>query len=127
MSGRRRTSMSASARIAAVAETAVAAGLPGVVLAAKLPNGETVEVAAGVRGLGGAAAMTGDTVFWVASFTKAITTAAVLQLVERGRVGLDEPAARWLPALATPRVLTGFDAAGAPQLAPAGRPITVRH
>jgi CubicO group peptidase (beta-lactamase class C family) len=71
--------------------------------------------------------MTPDTVFWIASFTKAITTAAVLQLVEEGRIGLDAPASRWLPALTAPKVLAGFDAAGAPQLAPARTPIKVRQ
>jgi methyl acetate hydrolase len=66
-------------------------------------------------------------VFWIASLTKALTTAAVLQLVEAGKLGLDDPVGRWLPDLATPPVLTGFDAAGAPVLAPAMTQITVRR
>jgi CubicO group peptidase (beta-lactamase class C family) len=86
-----------------------------------------VEAAAGVRGLDNPAPMTPDTVFWVASFTKALTTVAVLQLVEEGRIGLDAPASRWVPGLTAPKVLTGFNATGGPQLAPARTPITVRH
>jgi CubicO group peptidase (beta-lactamase class C family) len=71
--------------------------------------------------------MTSDTVFWIASFTKAVTTAAVLRLVEAGKVGLDDPAARWAPGLAAPQVLKGFDAAGAPVLAAATALVSVRH
>jgi methyl acetate hydrolase len=119
--------MDASGRISAALAEAVAGGLPGIAAAARLPDGTVVEAAAGVRGLDNSAPMTPDTVFWIASFTKAVTTAAVLQLVEAGRVELDAPASRWLPGLAAPKVLTGFDAAGAPQLAEAQAPITVRH
>ncbi len=119
--------MDASGRISAALAEAVAGGLPGIAAAARLPDGTVVEAAAGVRGLDNPAPMTPDTVFWIASFTKAVTTAAVLQLVEAGRVELDAPASRWLPGLAAPKVLTGFDAAGAPQLAEAKTPITIRH
>jgi CubicO group peptidase (beta-lactamase class C family) len=119
--------MSARARIEAAAAEAVAAGLPGVAVAARTPDGEVVEAFAGVRGLDNPAPVTPDTVFWIASFTKAITTAAVLQLVEAGKIALDDPVGPWLPALAQPKVLTGFDAAGAPQLKDADTAITVRH
>lgn len=119
--------MDANGRIEAALAQAMGNGLPGIAVAARLADGTVVEAAAGVRGLDNPAPMTPDTVFWIASFTKAITTAAVLQLVEAGRVGLDDPASRWLPGLAAPKVLTGFDAAGAPQLADAKTPITVRH
>ena len=119
--------MDAAERIEAALAKAVDGGLPGLAAAALLPDGRVVEAAAGVRGLDNPAPMTADTVFWIASFTKALTTAAVLQLVEAGRIGLDDPVARWLPGLAAPRLLAGFDAAGAPVLAGAAAPITVRH
>ena len=106
---------------------AVAGRLPGIAAAARLPDGTVVEAAAGVRGLDNPAPMTPETVFWMASFTKAVTTAAEMQLVEAGRVELDAPAARWLPGTAAPKVLTGFDAAGAPQLAEAQAWIGVRQ
>ncbi|MCB9878969.1 MAG: beta-lactamase family protein [Planctomycetes bacterium] len=38
-----------------------------------------------------------DTLFRMASNTKAVTAAAVLTLVEQGKVGLDDPIARWFP------------------------------
>ena len=59
--------------------------------------------------------------------TKAITSAAAMQLVEQGKLVLDEPIANILPELARPQVLEGFDAAGEPRLRPARRAITLRH
>ena len=60
--------------------------------------------------------MTADSVFWIASMTKAITTAAAMQLVEQGKLSLDEPIGKVLPDLASPQVLEGFDASGEPKL-----------
>jgi CubicO group peptidase (beta-lactamase class C family) len=119
--------MSERARIEAALAEALAGGLPGLAAAARLPGGEVVEAAAGVRGLDNPAAMTPDTVFWIASFTKAVTTAAALQLVEDGRLGLDDPVGGWLPTLAAPKVLRGFDGDGRPVLEAARTPITLRH
>jgi methyl acetate hydrolase len=68
-----------------------------------------------------------DSIFQIASMTKAITTVAALQLVEQGKVDLDEPIARRLPKLASLDVLEGFDAAGRPSLRPAKTAITLRH
>ena len=64
--------------------------------------------------------MTLDTVFWIASMTKAVTSVAAMQLVEQGRLELDAPLGELLPGLASPQVLEGFDAAGVPA-APAGQ------
>jgi CubicO group peptidase (beta-lactamase class C family) len=72
-------------------------------------------------------AMTADSVFWIASMTKAITTAAGMQLVEQGKLSLDEPIGKLLPDLAAPQVLEGFGADGAPKLRPATKAITLRH
>jgi methyl acetate hydrolase len=72
-------------------------------------------------------AMTADSVFWIASMTKAITAAAGMQLVEQGKLSLDEPIGKVLPDLAAPQVLDGFDAKGEPKLRPANKPITLRH
>src|ERR1700721_1178352 len=72
-------------------------------------------------------AMTADSVFWIASRTKAVTSAAGVQLVEQGKLSLDEPIGKLLPDLAAPQVLEGFDANGEPKLRPAKKPITLRH
>jgi CubicO group peptidase (beta-lactamase class C family) len=68
-----------------------------------------------------------DALFRIASMTKAITSTAAMQLVERGKLSLDRPIAELLPELASPQVLEGFDASGEPRLRPAARPITLRH
>ncbi len=41
--------------------------------------------------------MTTSTVFRIASQTKAITSAAVLALVEEGKIGLNEPVGHFIP------------------------------
>ena len=48
------------------------------------------EYASGKRGLASAELMTIDTVFWIASCTKMITSIAAMQLVEQGRLVLDD-------------------------------------
>jgi len=107
---------------------AVAAGeVPGVVAMAIAGDATIYEGAFGSRRLGSARPMALDTVVWIASMTKPITSAAALQLVEQDRLELDVPAARWAPELASVQVLEGFDAAGQPQLRPPKRPITLRH
>ena len=68
-----------------------------------------------------------DTLFQIASMTKALTSVAVLQLVERGKLDLDAPVGPILPELAEPQVLDGFDEDGAPILRPASTPVTLRH
>src|SRR5215831_2941549 len=71
--------------------------------------------------------MSTDTVSWIASMTKAITSAAAIQLVEQGRLTLDHQIADVLPELSAPQVLEGFDPSGEPRLRPAKRSITLRH
>ena len=107
---------------------AVAAGaVPGVVAMAADREGVIYEGAFGERALGSGQAMTQGTVGWIASMTKAITSVAAVQLVERGQLDLDAPASRIVPAIAAAQVLTGFDAAGNPQTRPPRRPVTLRH
>jgi methyl acetate hydrolase len=68
-----------------------------------------------------------DTVFWIASCTKAITSAAALQLAETGALDLDAPVGERLPMLAGLTVLDGFETDGTPRTRPARRPITLRR
>ncbi len=68
-----------------------------------------------------------DTIFQIASMTKAITSVAAMQLVEQARLSLDGPIETILPELARPQVITGFDDAGNATLRRAARPITLRH
>ena len=101
--------------------------VPGVVAMAATRECPLYQGAFGRRALPDGAAMTADTVFWIASMTKAITSTAAMQLVEQGKLTLDGPIAGVLPELAAPQVLEGFDSAGEPRLRPARRPITLRH
>ncbi|GAN77697.1 methyl acetate hydrolase AcmB [Acidisphaera rubrifaciens] len=99
--------------------------VPGVVAMATDRTGNIYEGAAGERTLGGAA-MTTDTVFAIFSTTKAITGTACLQLVEEGKLDLDAPAKKYLPAIGALQVLDGFDADGNPRLRAPKRDITTR-
>ncbi|WP_028347820.1 serine hydrolase domain-containing protein [Bradyrhizobium murdochi] len=101
--------------------------IPGVVAMAATGSEVIYQGAFGQRDLSKDDAMTADSVFWIASMTKAITTAAGMQLVEQGKLSLDEPIGKVLPDLASPQVLEGFDANGEPKLRPATKPITLRH
>ena len=101
--------------------------VPGVVAMATAGDATIYEGAFGTRRLGSVKPMAIDTVVWIASMTKPVTSAAAMQLVEKGRLQLDEPAARWAPDLAAVQVLEGFDASGTPRLRPPKRPITLRH
>ena len=100
--------------------------VPGVVALAADRNGTFYQGAFGRRGLGLDAPMTLDTVFRIASMTKAVTGVAAMQCVERGKLALDQPAGEIMPELAEPQVLEGFDADGKPILRPARRKITLR-
>ncbi|MEH2564519.1 serine hydrolase domain-containing protein [Bradyrhizobium sp. AZCC 2289] len=101
--------------------------IPGVVAIAATGNDIIYQGAFGKRDLAKDDAMTADSVFWIASMTKAITAAAGMQLVEQGKLSLDEPIGKVLPDLAAPQVLEGFDARGEPKLRAAKKPITLRH
>ena len=101
--------------------------IPGVVAMAATGSEVIYQGAFGKRDLAKDDPMTADSVFWIASMTKAITCAAGMQLVEQGKLSLDEPIGKLLPDLASPQVLEGFDANGEPKLRPAKKPITLRH
>ena len=67
------------------------AGAPGIVFAAVNKSGDIIfEHASGKVGVGKDAPMTMESVFWIASCTKMITGVAAMQLVEQGKLGLDD-------------------------------------
>jgi CubicO group peptidase (beta-lactamase class C family) len=68
--------------------------------------------------------MTIDTIFRIASQTKAITSVAVLSLVEEGKIGLGDPASRYLPSFAHTKVVARNGTESA--FVPAKRSITIR-
>ncbi|MGH6779901.1 MAG: serine hydrolase domain-containing protein [Bradyrhizobium sp.] len=101
--------------------------IPGAVAIAASGNDILYQGAFGRRDLSKDQPMTADSVFWIASMTKAITSAGAMQLVEQGKLSLDDPIGKVLPDLAAPQVLDGFNESGEPKLRPAKRPITLRH
>ncbi|WP_435242920.1 serine hydrolase domain-containing protein [Streptomyces cucumeris] len=97
--------------------------MPGAV--ALVARGDEVELAAvGTTDLGGGTPMARDTIFRIASMTKPITAAAVMTLVDEGRIALDDPLARWLPELSSPSVVR-TPSSPVDDVVPAARPITV--
>ena len=69
--------------------------------------------------------MTPDTIFRIASQTKALTSVAILSLMEEGKIGLNDPAGRYIPTFAKTTVAVANDQ-GAASVVPARRPITIR-
>jgi len=110
-----------------LSEAARAGEVPGVVAMVANRDGLLYAGGFGTRRLGADAPMTPDTVAWIASMTKAITTVALLQLVEEGRVDLDAPAATYAADIGEAALLHDFDAEGRPLTRKPGRPVTVRH
>ena len=115
--------------IATLVEDAVARNevAGAVTLVARLGRVGHLE-AVGWRDIERQAPMETDTLFRIASMTKAVTSVAVMQLYERGSLLLSDPVSRYLPAFAEMRVQreeAGADAEAV--LEPVQRPITIRH
>jgi methyl acetate hydrolase len=101
--------------------------IPCVVAIVGTPDKITFTGAFGKRDLQSGVSVKPDSIFAIASMTKAITSTAVMQLVEQGKVKLHEPVSKYLPQLAKLDVITGFDPAGKPILRPATKPVTAHH
>ena len=67
--------------------------------------------AAGLRDVAHSSPLAPDAIFRIASMTKPVTSLAAMMLAEDGAIGIEEPAARYLPELEGLRVLTAFDEA----------------
>ncbi|MFB7335164.1 serine hydrolase domain-containing protein [Streptomyces adustus] len=88
-------------------------------------RGDDVEVVTvGSADAEGTIPMARDSIFRIASITKPITAAAVLMLVEDGRIDLDSPVEKWLPELSSPMAVR-TPASPVEDVVPAARPITV--
>jgi CubicO group peptidase (beta-lactamase class C family) len=69
-----------------------------------------------------------NALFRIASMTKPVTSVAVMMLLEAGKLGLDDPVSKYLPAFENPRVISRFNAAdGTYETRAAKQPITIRH
>ncbi len=74
----------------------VALDIPGASVAVILPDGTLWSGGSGVAN-GGGTPVSSDMLFEIGSITKTFTSALVLSLAAEGRLGLDDPLARWLP------------------------------
>jgi CubicO group peptidase (beta-lactamase class C family) len=102
--------------------------VPGVVALVTDRERVLYQGAFGVADVATGRPLTVDALFRIASMTKAVTSLALMQLVEQGRLGLDDPAEKYLPELVGLKVFASFDpATGAYTLRPAARAPTVRH
>ncbi len=110
-----------------LSEAASSGSVPGVVALSADRNGTFYQGAFGACSKADGTPMALDTVFRIASMTKAVTGVAAMQCVERGQLSLDQAAGDIMPELAAPQVLDGFDADGKPRLRPARRNITLRQ
>jgi methyl acetate hydrolase len=111
-----------------VLRKAIEAGrIPGVVAMAADDRGVFYEGAFGRREVARAEPMTLDSVFRIASMTKAVTGVAAMQLVEKRRIGLEQPMGEVMPAVNDVKVLEGFNADGSPRLRDPRVPVTLRH
>jgi len=70
--------------------------------------------------------MTADAIFRIASESKPITSVAILQLAEAGKLSIDDPVSRWLPTFAQTVVASDAPGDSGRTLVPARRPITIR-
>jgi methyl acetate hydrolase len=113
--------------IEALLEGAVGDGaLPGVIAVAGDRDGTLYEGAFGGLSVDGDAPARADTMLAIMSMTKAITSVAALQLIERGSIQLEQPVADLLPAFGKLQVLDGFDGE-TPRLRPPARQATIRQ
>src|SRR4051794_12568456 len=67
--------------------------------------------------------MTTSTIFRIASQTKAITSTAILALVEEGKIGLTEPVGHFIPTFS--KTTVAVKEGSAIRMVPAKRPITI--
>lgn len=102
--------------------------VPGIVAMATDRRGIIYSGAFGTANGAANRPMTLDAVFRIASMTKAVTSVALMQLVDEKKVSLDDPASKFFPAFGALRVITDFNpATGAYTTRPASTPVTVRH
>jgi len=102
--------------------------VPGVVVAVVDKNGVLYNEAFGKSSTLRNTPMTKDTIFNMASMTKAITSAAIMILVDEGKLKVDDEVAKYLPKWKSPVVISKFNEADASfETRPAKRAITIRH
>ena len=102
--------------------------VPGVVVAIVNKDGVLYHEAFGRSSTLRDTPMAKDTIFNIASMTKAVTSVAIMMLVDEGKLKLDDDVAKYLPQYKNPLVISKFNEADASyETRPAKRPMTIRH
>jgi CubicO group peptidase (beta-lactamase class C family) len=107
----------------------VTGNIPGAVLLIQQHGKPVYFESFGVRSVTTKLRMTPDTIFRIYSMSKAITSVAAMMLVEDGKLSLDDPVSKYIPAFADAKVgVDVSDEAGQLplKLEPLKRPITIR-
>jgi CubicO group peptidase (beta-lactamase class C family) len=111
-----------------LADATVRDDVPGVVVTVVNKDGVLYHEAFGKSSTLRDAPMTKDTIFNIASMTKAVTSVAIMMLVDEGKLKLDDDVAKYLPKYKDPLVISKFNSAdGTYETRPAKRPIAIRH
>lgn len=114
------------ARIDSLMQQYIEENLIAGAVALVLQNGQPVyQRAAGWSDKEAGTKMTPDTIFRIASQTKALTSVAILQLQERGKLVITDPVSKFIPEFARTTVLVKNES-GTTSTVPAARPITLR-
>jgi CubicO group peptidase (beta-lactamase class C family) len=101
---------------------------PGVVALVVDRDGALFEAAAGKSDLTRGTPMRTDAIFNIASMTKPVTSVAIMQLHEQGKLQLDDPVSKYLPGFDKLQVITKFNEAdGTAESRPAKNVMTVRQ
>ena len=118
-------SSDALARIQPAMQANVDSGKYAGIVTVLARHGKLVHLqAVGKMNLDQDAPLTADALFRIASMSKPVTSVAAMQLVEQGKLHLDDPVSKYVPSFANARVYTGGGALN-PQTAPVNSPVTV--
>lgn len=71
--------------------------------------------------------MDGDTVVRIYSMTKPVTAVIIMQMVEEGKISLNDPVKKWIPQIGMMQVYSGQDENGTPTFKPQETDITIAH
>jgi len=111
-----------------LADATARGDVPGVVVTVVNKDGALYHEAFGKSSTVRNTPMAKDTIFNIASMTKAVTSVAIMMLVDEGKLKLDDDVAKYLPKYKDPLVISKFNSADASyETRPAKRPITIRH
>ena len=102
--------------------------IPGVVVHVVSKQDVLYSAAFGKQDAGKNVALAPDSIFRIASMTKAVTSVAAMMMVEQGKMKLDDDVSQYLPAFKSMQVLTSYDEkAETYQTRPNTKPITIRQ